>query len=35
VAFVPALTVVIESAVENHPRIGRMRWEDRVYSFAR
>ena len=33
VPLVPALTVVVKSAVENHPRIGRMRWEDRVYSF--
>ena len=28
--IVPALRVVIKTPVENHPRIGRMGWEDRI-----
>src|SRR6185503_10908992 len=33
-SFVAALGIVIVSAVKNHPRIGRMRWQYRIDSFA-
>src|SRR5438552_14848980 len=31
----PALRVIIKAAVEDHPRVGRMRWQNRVNSVAR
>src|SRR5262249_16392046 len=34
-AFIAALRVVVSAAVENHPGIGRVRWQDRVYKLMR
>ena len=34
-AFVlAALAIKIEALVEDHPRVSRMWWQDRVYNFA-
>ena len=33
-ASIPALAAEVKPAVEDHPRIGRIRWQDRVYNFA-
>src|SRR6185369_8985623 len=35
VTAIPGFAVVVKPAVENHPRIGRMGWQDRINSFAR
>ena len=32
--FVPGLGIVIVTAVENRPRVGRMGWQDRIDNFA-
>src|SRR5438128_889362 len=28
--FIPRFGIIVVPAVENHPRVGRMRWQDRV-----